>query len=64
MAAYKSNAYVKFGESIFMDRFLANADADKKLRSESLERELRACRERLQTLTKAKVTLFRFKSFV
>ncbi|KAG8910704.1 ubiquitin-specific protease ubp2 [Tulasnella sp. 408] len=52
LEAYKSNAYVKFGESLFMDRFLAQADPQKKARSKEIERKLRSCRERLSELTK------------
>ncbi|KAG9018788.1 ubiquitin-specific protease ubp2 [Tulasnella sp. 427] len=52
LEAYKSNAYVKFDESLFMDRFLAQADSQKKARSKEIERKLRSCRERLSELTK------------
>ncbi|CAE6429960.1 unnamed protein product [Rhizoctonia solani] len=50
MQAFKSNAYVKFGETILMDRFLANSDPEKKSQSKKLELELAACRERLRAL--------------
>lgn len=56
LEAYKSNAYVKFGESLFMDRFLAQADPQKKARSKEIERKLRSCRERLSELTKGTVS--------
>ncbi|KAG8892118.1 ubiquitin-specific protease ubp2, partial [Tulasnella sp. 403] len=54
LEAYKSNAYVKFEESLFIDRFLSNADPVKKERSKEIERELHTCRERLSQLTKGK----------
>jgi ubiquitin carboxyl-terminal hydrolase 25/28 len=50
MQAFKSNAYVKFGETLSMDRFLANTSSEKKAESKKLELELASCRERLRTL--------------
>ncbi|CAE6409402.1 unnamed protein product [Rhizoctonia solani] len=50
MQAFKSNAYVKFGETLLMDRFLANSDPERKAQSKKLEMELAACRERLRAL--------------
>ncbi|CAE6464645.1 unnamed protein product [Rhizoctonia solani] len=50
MQAFKSNAYVKFEETLLMDRFLANSDPAKKAQSKKMELELVACRERLQAL--------------
>ncbi|CAE6436051.1 unnamed protein product [Rhizoctonia solani] len=50
MQAFKSNAYVKFGETLLMDRFLANSNPEKKAQSKKLELELAACRERLRAL--------------
>ncbi|KAI0756006.1 cysteine proteinase [Daedaleopsis nitida] len=52
--AYKSQAYVKFGETIYMDRFLDSADPEKKARSKVLQTELAAARERVQRLTSGK----------
>ena len=56
---YKSNAYVKFGETIFMDRFLDDAPEDKKEKSKSIQAELNACRERIHQLTQGKVSAIR-----
>ncbi|KAH7916387.1 hypothetical protein BJ138DRAFT_1139617 [Hygrophoropsis aurantiaca] len=51
---YKSQAYVKFGETIFMDRFLDSANPQKKLKSKALQTELNGRRERLRLLTQDK----------
>ncbi|KAI5119718.1 hypothetical protein M0805_001432 [Coniferiporia weirii] len=51
---YKSHAYVKFGESICMDRFLHDAPTEKKIKSKEIQAELTACRERIQHLTQGK----------
>ncbi|KAH8119745.1 cysteine proteinase [Phellopilus nigrolimitatus] len=51
---FKSHAYVKFGESISMDRFLDDAPAEKKARSRKIQAELSACRERIYHLTQGK----------
>ncbi|KAG8685099.1 ubiquitin-specific protease ubp2 [Ceratobasidium sp. 395] len=51
MQAFKSNAYVKFEETLSMDRFLANLDPRKKKESKKLEVELTSTRERLRLLT-------------
>ncbi|KAG8740907.1 ubiquitin-specific protease ubp2 [Ceratobasidium sp. 414] len=51
MQAFKSNAYVKFEETLLMDRFVANTDPKKMGESKKLESELRDTRERLRTLT-------------
>ncbi|KAG9101955.1 ubiquitin-specific protease ubp2 [Ceratobasidium sp. 370] len=51
MQAFKSNAYVKFEETLLMDRFLANTNPKKMAESKQLESELRGTRERLRTLT-------------
>jgi len=47
---YKSQAYVKFGETIYMDRFLDSADPQKKARGKEIQAELTKCRERIRTL--------------
>ncbi|TFK84094.1 cysteine proteinase [Polyporus arcularius HHB13444] len=52
--AYKSQAYVKFGETIYMDRFLDSANPEKKARTKVLLAELNAARERVQRLTQGK----------
>lgn len=52
---YKSQAYVKFGETIYMDRFLDSADAHKKAKSKRIQTALIAQRERLRLLTEHKV---------
>ncbi|KAJ7040245.1 hypothetical protein C8F04DRAFT_1082915 [Mycena alexandri] len=51
---YKSQAYVKFGETIYMDRFLDSADPQKKARSKEIQAELTICRERIRTLLSSK----------
>ena len=53
---YKSHAYVKFGETLSMDRFLHDAPSDKRARSAEIQAELNLCRERIQTLTQGKVS--------
>ena len=57
LQAFKSQAYLKFGESISMDRFLENSDPEKKRRSNELQTKLNGCRERIRQLTEAKVIL-------
>nr|GAT59850.1 predicted protein [Mycena chlorophos] len=47
---YKSQAYVKFGETIYMDRFLDSADPQKKARGKVIQGELTRCRERIRVL--------------
>ncbi|KAG8844943.1 ubiquitin-specific protease ubp2 [Tulasnella sp. 330] len=54
LEAYKSNAYVKFGESLFVDRFLTTVNPEKKSKSKEIESNLKACRERLSALAKQK----------
>jgi len=51
---YKSQAYVKFGETIYMDRFLDGADPPKKARSKVIQADLTSCRERINVLTHSK----------
>lgn len=57
MTPYKSQAYVKFGDTICMDRFLDMVDPGKKARAKGIQLELNAARERIQALTKGKVRL-------
>ncbi|TFK26680.1 ubiquitin C-terminal hydrolase Ubp2 [Coprinopsis marcescibilis] len=47
---YKSQAYVKFGETVYLDRFMDNVDPRKKAKSKAIQRELSGCRERIQLL--------------
>jgi ubiquitin carboxyl-terminal hydrolase 25/28 len=54
---YKSQAYVKFGETIYMDRFLDTADPQKKAHSKALQSELNDCRDRITLLTLGKVSV-------
>ncbi|KAJ6463744.1 hypothetical protein DFH09DRAFT_1226880 [Mycena vulgaris] len=51
---YKSQAYVKFGETIYMDRFLDSADPQKKAQAKVIQAELTKCRERIRTLLSSK----------
>ncbi|KAK7063918.1 USP domain-containing protein [Favolaschia claudopus] len=51
---YKSQAYVKFGETIYMDRFMDNADPQRKARGKEIQAELTKCRERIRTLLLSK----------
>lgn len=55
LQAFKSQAYVKFGETIYMDRFLEHSDSEKKRRSNEIQAKLDGCRERIRQLTEAKV---------
>ncbi|KZV90932.1 cysteine proteinase [Exidia glandulosa HHB12029] len=51
---YKSHAYVKFGESLHMDRFLDSATPQLREQSKAIHTQLMECRERLHTLTQGK----------
>ena len=55
---YKSQAYVKFDEAIYMDRFLDSADPHKKAKSKRIQTALIARRDRLHLLTEHKVCVF------
>ena len=55
--AYKSQAYVKFDETISLDRFLDSADPEKRARSKDIQMKLNASRDRIQRLTQGKVGL-------
>jgi hypothetical protein len=57
MTPYKSQAYVKFEETIYVDRFLDRADPEKRRRSKETQKQLATCRERIETLTKGKVCI-------
>ncbi|KAG6836077.1 hypothetical protein H0H93_011620 [Arthromyces matolae] len=51
---YKSQAYVKFWETIYMDRFMDNADSEKKSHSKAIQSRLNTVRERLRLLVDGK----------
>ncbi|KAJ3512278.1 hypothetical protein NLJ89_g3608 [Agrocybe chaxingu] len=53
---YKSQAYVKFDEDLYMDRFMDTADPAKKSKSKAIQAELTACRERVRLLIEGKDT--------
>ena len=55
LQAFKSQAYLKFGETISMDRFLESSDPGKKRRSNEIQARLNGCRERIRQLTEVKV---------
>ncbi|EED80350.1 predicted protein [Postia placenta Mad-698-R] len=52
--AYKSQAYIKFDETIYMDRFLDSADREKQTRAKAIQADLTATRDHIQRLTKDK----------
>lgn len=52
--AFKNQAYIKFGETIYLDRFMDNADPRKKSKSKKIQRDLKACRARIQLLSERK----------
>ncbi|KAI0275431.1 hypothetical protein BC834DRAFT_815748 [Gloeopeniophorella convolvens] len=49
--SWKSQAYVKFGETICMDRFLDSANPEKRANSKAILSELNKCRDRIHLLT-------------
>ncbi|KAG5635914.1 hypothetical protein H0H81_009676 [Sphagnurus paluster] len=51
---YKSQAYVKFGETIYMDRFMDNANPYKKAQSKIIQAQLSDTRERIRILLEGK----------
>lgn len=59
LQAFKSQAYLKFGEIISMDRFLESSNPEKKRRSNNIQAKLNGCRERIRQLTEAKVIVVR-----
>ena len=61
--AYKSQAYVKFGETLYLDRFLDGADPEKKARSKAIQTELNTCRDRILKFTQGKVRCWKFVFF-
>ncbi|EIW87195.1 cysteine proteinase [Coniophora puteana RWD-64-598 SS2] len=56
LQAYKSQAYVKFEDMIYMDRYLDTANAEKKAKAKEIQKELNTKRERLRTLTHEKTS--------
>jgi len=56
--AFKAQSYVKFEESLVMDRFMEGADSGKKETSLTLQAEIRRGRERIQTLEAGEHTSF------
>jgi len=46
----KNNAYVKFGETLFMDRFMEHANPEKRAKSSAIQADLQHCRDRVVTL--------------
>jgi ubiquitin carboxyl-terminal hydrolase 25/28 len=55
MQAYKSQAYVKFGEEIRMDRYLDRADPQKKARAKALQASLAQRRQRIDAISRGRV---------
>jgi len=55
---YKSQAYVKFWENLYMDRFLDTADPIKKSKSKVIQSELSSCRDRVRQLVEGKDSPF------
>ncbi|GJJ13561.1 hypothetical protein Clacol_007816 [Clathrus columnatus] len=51
---YKSHAYVRFGETLYVDRYLDNADPGKRSQSKAIQTELQVCRDRIHSLTRDK----------
>lgn len=54
LQSWKSQAYVKFEETIYLDRFLDSADPQKRARSKQLQEELNSCRDRIRVLSRRK----------
>lgn len=52
---YKSQAYIKFGETLYMDRFLDDAKPEKKARAKEIQARLTMCRDRIQVLMQSEV---------
>ncbi|KAF5383997.1 hypothetical protein D9757_006974 [Collybiopsis confluens] len=57
LQSWKSQVYVKFGETLYMDRFMDTAEAEKRKRSKAIQDELNGCRERLKILTQGKANV-------
>jgi len=54
LQSYKSQAYVKFDETIYMDRFVEGADPPKRARSKDIQVQLNICRDRMDMLISGK----------
>jgi len=52
--AYKSQAYIKFGETLYLDRFLESAGPEKKARAKVIQVQLNTARDCVQRLTQGK----------
>lgn len=48
---YKSQSYLKFGETLYMDRFLEDSNLEKRIKAKEIQGRLTACRERINLLT-------------
>ncbi|KAF8336537.1 uncharacterized protein EI90DRAFT_3287565 [Cantharellus anzutake] len=53
MQARKNNAYVAFGETLYMDRFMQSANPEKRAKSAIIQKDLQRCRERVAVLTES-----------
>lgn len=53
---YKSQAYIKFGETLYMDRFLDDVKPDKRTRAKEIQARITICRDRIQALTQSEVS--------
>lgn len=58
LQARKNNSYVKFDETLRMDRFLDAIDAAKKAQSRIIRNNLRRCRARIAALSQSPVSGF------
>ena len=56
LQAKKSNSYVKFEETLRMDRFLDAIDTVKKAQSRTIRNNLRGCRARIAALSQPSVS--------
>jgi hypothetical protein len=56
-SAFKSNAYIKFAETLALDRFLPAADPEKREKSMAITRQIAALRTTLNELQYTKVSI-------
>ncbi|PVG00890.1 cysteine proteinase [Serendipita vermifera] len=49
---YKSQSYVRFEETLYMDRYLEDSDPEKKAAAKEIQARLTACRDRINVLTR------------
>ena len=54
-SAFKSNAYIKFAETLSLDRFLPTANPEKREKSMGIARQIAALRATLNELEYSKV---------